>query len=64
MLCLFVNKCQLTKRMSNIYLKVTIRKPWLSLKLKKFVAMPVFVETKLTQISLNFKTCCNLKIRD
>ena len=56
----------LSKRMSNIYLQVTIdtfSKLLLS-KFEKFVNRSVFGELQLTQISLNFKTsCCNLKIR-
>ena len=45
----------LIKGMSNIYLKVTI---------KKSVTRSVFGELQLRQISLNFRTsCCNLKIR-
>ena len=51
----------LSKGMSNICLKVTIE-TFSKLRFsgfKKFVSMSVFGE----QISLNFKTCCNLKIR-
>ena len=45
----------LIKGMSNIYLKVTI---------KKSVTRSVFGELQLRQISLNFRTsCCNVKIR-
>ena len=58
----------LSKRMSNIYLKVTNEKKWrtqnfnsLSLKSSSPAA---FGDLKLTQISLNSPTsCCNLKIR-
>ena len=57
----------LTKRMSNIYLKVPIKtfsKPRFS-GFKKFVTRSAFEELQLMQISLNIKTsCCNLKIRD
>ena len=59
----------LSKRMSNIYLKVTIEKNWRSqnfdfINLKKFVTRSVFAGLLLTQISLNSKTsCCNLKFR-
>ena len=56
----------LSKGMSNIYLKVTIKK-FSKLRFsgfKKFVTSSVFGELQLTQISLNFKTsCCNLKIK-
>ena len=56
----------LSKGMPNIYLKVTIEtfsKRRFS-GFKEFVARSVFGELQLTQISLNFKTCCrNLKIR-
>ena len=56
----------LTKKMSNIYLKVTIEtfSKLLFSGFKKFVTRSVFGELQLTQISLDFKTsCCNLKIR-
>ena len=56
----------LNKRMSNIYLKVTI-KTFSKLRFsefEQFVTGSVFEELQLTQISLNFKTsCCNLKSR-
>ena len=50
--------------MSNIYLKVlkTFSKFQFS-GFKKLVTRSVFWELQLMQISLNFKTCCNLKIR-
>ena len=52
----------MNKGMSNIYLKITIEKNWLS---RNFVSRSVFGEHQLMQISQNFKTsCCNLKIRD
>ena len=60
----------LSKRMSNIYLEVTIEKNrrfqnFHFLSLKKFVTRSVFGELQLTQLSLNLKTsCCNLKTRD
>ena len=54
------------KRMSNIYLKVTVEtfsKLWLS-GFKKVVTSSVFGEFQLTHISLTVKTsCCNLKTR-
>ena len=57
----------LSKGMSNIYLKVTI-KTFSKLRLsgfKKFVTRSVLGELQLAQISLKFETsCCNLKIRD
>ena len=55
------------KRISNIYLKVTIEKDELSedlnvLNVKKL--SPDHFLGQLTQILLNFRTsCCNLKIR-
>ena len=54
--------------MSNIYLKVTIDKKFLTqnfnLEFKKFVSRSVFGELQLMQISLNLQTSCyNLKIR-
>ena len=57
--------------MSNIYLKVTIKKneklrfsKLLFFKFKKFVARSVFGELQLMQMSLNFETShCNLKIK-
>ena len=45
--------------MSNIYLKVDLRFS----KFKKFVFKAVFGELQHMQISLNFQTCHNLKIR-
>ena len=57
----------LSKRMPNVYLKVSIE-TFSKLRLsvfKKFVTRSVCGELQLTHISLNFKTsCCNLKIRD
>ena len=59
----------LSKGMSNICLRVTLKKNWRSqnfdfLSLKKFITRSVFGDFQLIQISLNFKTlCCNLKIR-
>ena len=59
----------ISKRVSNIYLKVTIELlPTFSKlrfsKFMKFVSRSVFLELQLTQVSLNFKTSCsNLKIR-
>ena len=56
----------LSKRMSNIYLKVTIKTfPKLRFPgFRKFVTKSVFGELQLTQISLNFKNSrCKLKIR-
>ena len=56
----------LTKKMSNIYVKVTIEtfSKLLFSGFKKFVTRSVFGELQLTQISLNFKTsCCYLEIR-
>ena len=56
----------LSKRMSNIYLKINIKtfsKLWFSGS-KKFITRSIFGELQLTQMSLNFITsCCNLKIR-
>ena len=56
----------LSKRMPNIYLKVTLEmfsKRRLS-EFKKFVTRSVFEELQLTHISSIFQTsCCNLKIR-
>ena len=56
----------LSKGMSNIYLKVTI-KMFSKLRFcvfKKFITRSVFGELQLMQLSLNFRTCCcNLKIR-
>ena len=49
----------LSKGMSNIYLKFTIEKNWRS----QTSIFNFFGELQLTQTSLNFKTCCNLKIR-
>ena len=56
--------------MSNIYLKVTIKKTNVLKtsifysKFTKFVTRSVFRELQLTHISLNFKTsCCSLKTR-
>ena len=61
-----INRLVLSKGMPNINLKVTIEtfsKPRFS-GFKKFVTREIFGELQLTQISLNFKTCCcNLKIR-
>ena len=48
--------------MSNIWEKVTYLKLQFS-KFKKFVSSSVFGGLQLTQISLNFKTFCNLEIR-
>ena len=55
----------LSKRIPNIYLKVTIEVTKTSLSgFKQSVTRFVFEELKLTQRSLNFKTsCCNLKTR-
>ena len=56
----------LGKGMSNMYLKVTIKKisKLQFSNFKKFVSRSVFGELQLTQISLHFQTsCCNLKIR-
>ena len=59
----------ISKRMSNIYSKVTIEKKLTFSKLqfskfKKFGNSSVFWELQLMQISLNFKTSCyNLKVR-
>ena len=56
----------LIKKMSNIYLKVTIEtfSKLLFSAFKKFVTWSVFGELQLTQISLDFKaSCSNLKIR-
>ena len=61
-------------RMSNIYLKVTIKEKWLTynfhfLNLKSssptsLVSRSLFGELQFKQIWLNFQTsCCNLKIR-
>ena len=56
----------LSKGMPNIYLKPTIE-TFSKLRFSgfiKFLNRSVFGELQLTQISLNFKTCCcNLKIR-
>ena len=51
--------------MSNIYLKDTRKTDVLKRfsKFNKFVTTSVFGELQLIQISMNFKTCCNLKIR-
>ena len=57
----------LSKGMSNIYLKVTIKKKWHTQnfdfsKFKKLVSRSVFRELQLLHISLNFQTyCCNIK---
>ena len=54
----------LSKRMPNIYLKVTVE-TFSKLRFfgfKNFVIRSVFGELQLTQTSLNFKTRCNLKI--
>ena len=58
----------LSKWMSNIYLKTTIDKNWLSENFdflgSKEVTLLVFRELQLMKISLNIQTsCCNLKIR-
>ena len=50
--------------MSVIYLIITIETFSKFFESIKFVTRSVFGELQLTQISLNFKTCCNLKIRD
>ena len=56
----------LSKGMSNIYLKVTI-KTFSKLRFsgfKKIATGSVFGELQLTQISLNFKTSCSrLKVK-
>ena len=58
----------INKGMSNIYLKVTIKKKRCFqniFKFKKVVSRSVFGELQLKHISLNFKTsCCNLKVSD
>ena len=57
----------ISKGMSSIYLKVTIKKtdvlkPRFS-QFKKFVSRSVFGELQVTQISFNFKNSCKFKIR-
>ena len=53
----------LSKKMSNIYLKVTIEKSLDFLNLEN-LSPSQFLGSSNSQISLNFKTfCCNLKIR-
>ena len=52
-----------SKGISNIYLNVTSEMFSKLSGFQKLVTRSVFVELQLTQISLNFKTCCNLKIR-
>ena len=58
----------ISRRMSNIYLKVTIQKNWRSQNfdfLKKIISRSVFGEFQFKQIPLNSKTSCyNLKIRN
>ena len=51
------------KGISNIYLKVTIEKNWGPQNFDFLNLKSLFTPTHLTQILLNFKTCCNLKIR-
>ena len=64
----------ISKWMTNIYLKCTAEKNWLSQKtdvfktsiskFKTLVYMSVFEELSITETSLNFKTfCCYIKIR-
>ena len=63
-----VNKL-ISKGMTNIYLKVTVEKIWLSqnfdlLSLKHLSPGQFLVSSNFTQISLDFKTsCCSLKIK-
>ena len=54
----------ISKRISNIYLKLTIKKNWHSQSFDFFVSGSGFGELQLTQISVNFKTSCyKLKTR-
>ena len=57
----------MTKLSTNSGLTYTIKKlTFLKVQfseIKKFIPRPFFEDLQLTQISINFKTCCALKIR-